>query len=269
MKRPNVLVTNDDGIDSFFLRVLVESLMKTGCQTFVAAPDKEQSWIGRAFSRWRTVSVERSTLFDTPAWAIDGTPSDCVNIALGHLLAQPPDLVVSGINIGVNLGNPLVFSSGTLAGAIEAAGSGIPAIAFSQQIDVENHFRELRRNRGHCEGAQAVSLRHAATHAARMALERIEAASSDTLPLCVYNVNFPLVTTPHTPVRPTQLASQPLGCLFEAIGKGRYTFKYKVGGPAADNEHSDIRTTITLGEISCTPLDFRVLGCTSKRSPQG
>ena len=266
MSRPKILVTNDDGINSFFLKVLIEAFIERGCELYIAAPAKEQSWIGRAFSRWRTVSVERSILFDVPAWVIDGTPSDCVNIALSHLLPKKPDMVVSGINIGCNLGTPLILSSGTLAGAIEAAGWGLPAMAFSQQVNGSEQYAILRRKQGYCEGAQAVSLRAAAAHATRLALEEIErAVVTEQRPLCVHNVNFPLETKPDTPVRATQLTYQPLGSLFEASGEGRYTFKFHAHDLPDKHEHSDIHTVFS-GNISFTTLDFQSLSRASAKT---
>ena len=101
--KPHALVTNDDGIESAFLHRLVEALLPD-FQVSVAAPAFEQSWIGRAISRRREVEVIQSpSIFPSgvDAWAISGTPTDCVNIALGNLLPKLPDIVISGINIGL------------------------------------------------------------------------------------------------------------------------------------------------------------------------
>src|SRR5882757_2560608 len=102
-----LLLTNDDSIESVFLHELVHALRNAGHELFVAAPKTEQSWIGAAKSRHRPV---RSTPTDRglscPTWIVDGTPSDCVNIAIAHLLPATklptPDAVISGINIGFN-----------------------------------------------------------------------------------------------------------------------------------------------------------------------
>ena len=117
--KPHALVTNDDGIDSIFLHRLVDALLPD-FRVSVAAPAFEQSWIGRAVSRHREVEVLQSpALFPegVDAWAISGTPTDCVNIALGNLVQGPVDIVLSGINIGFNTTETLILSSGTVAGA--------------------------------------------------------------------------------------------------------------------------------------------------------
>src|SRR3954470_19453044 len=102
-----LLITNDDGIDSVFLHELVAALVSAGHELFVVAPKTEQSWIGAAKSRHRAVASERVDRgLGCPTWIVDGTPSDCVNIGLAHLLPganfATPEAVVSGINIGLN-----------------------------------------------------------------------------------------------------------------------------------------------------------------------
>ena len=138
--KPHALVTNDDGIESVFLHRLVDALLPD-FDVSVAAPAFEQSWIGRAVSRHGEVEVIRSpSIFPAgvDAWAISGTPTDCVNIALGNLISKQPDIVLSGINIGYNTTETLILSSGTIAGAIEGALWGLPAIAFSKCVP--NHL---------------------------------------------------------------------------------------------------------------------------------
>ena len=106
--RPHALVTNDDGIESAFLHRLVEALLPD-FEVSVAAPAFEQSWIGRAISRHSEIEVIPGLAYfskDVQAWAISGTPTDCVNIALGNLLTKKPDIVLSGINIGFNTTEP-------------------------------------------------------------------------------------------------------------------------------------------------------------------
>ncbi|MBP9751180.1 MAG: 5'/3'-nucleotidase SurE, partial [Candidatus Peribacteraceae bacterium] len=98
-----LLVTNDDGIGSLFLHELIFALQAAGHETYVVAPVVEQSWTGASKTRNRPVksgAVNRG--FGCPTWMVDGTPSDCVNIALAHLLGTKVDGVVSGINVGFN-----------------------------------------------------------------------------------------------------------------------------------------------------------------------
>jgi len=130
---PTLLLTNDDGMDSPTLVPLAKALQDLGTVRIVV-PECERSWIGKAISRFETVrlrTVERDGL---TLHAVAGTPADCVSLGVHELFPQPPDLVVSGINLGLNFGTAFVLSSGTVGAAIEAALAGVPGIAFSMAI---------------------------------------------------------------------------------------------------------------------------------------
>jgi 5'-nucleotidase len=126
-----VLLTNDDGVAAPGLLALARAFSRVAT-TFVVAPEHERSAASHAITLHKPLRAARSVLAgtDVPAWATNGTPADCVVLALLDLLAQPPDVVVSGINAGANLGMDLVYS-GTVSGAVEAALFGIAAIAVS------------------------------------------------------------------------------------------------------------------------------------------
>ena len=123
---PRILVTNDDGVHSEGIHALAEALRRLGSVT-VVAPHIEASAIGHALTLRRPLRVER---LRQDVYEVDGTPTDCVNVAIARILDGPPDLVVSGINKGYNLGDDVTYS-GTVAGAMEAALLGIPGIAVS------------------------------------------------------------------------------------------------------------------------------------------
>lgn len=121
-----ILVTNDDGIHSPGLRTLARSLQTLG-RVVVVAPDRERSAVSHALTLHAPLrAVEQSSGW----WAVDGTPTDCVNLGIHGLLQATPDLVVSGINLGANLGDDLTYS-GTVAAAMEATLMGVPALAVS------------------------------------------------------------------------------------------------------------------------------------------
>src|SRR4051812_23314481 len=124
--RPLILVTNDDGVMAPGIRAAVEALRELG-DVVVAAPDRERSASSHSISLDRPLRVDE---LEPGVFAIDGTTVDCVYLALLHLVPRRPALVVSGINNGYNLGSD-VFYSGTVAGAVEAALRGVPAIAVS------------------------------------------------------------------------------------------------------------------------------------------
>ena len=85
MGKRHILVTNDDGFDSFFLRILVDRLLERFAVT-VVAPDSEKSWIGRGISRQGNVRAAPDDSLGCPGWRIGGTPTDCVNIAIEHMV---------------------------------------------------------------------------------------------------------------------------------------------------------------------------------------
>ena len=126
MKR--ILVTNDDGVHSDGIKALADAMQPLG-EVTVVAPLAEASAIGHALTLRRPLRLE--TIGDR-VYAVDGTPTDCVNIAITSVLRGMPDLVVSGINKGWNLGDDVTYS-GTVSGAFEAALLGPPGIAVSLQ----------------------------------------------------------------------------------------------------------------------------------------
>lgn len=128
MAGPDILLTNDDGIDATGLRVLAEALSEIGSVT-VVAPANDQSAVGRALSR--SVTVDNRDL----GYALDGTPADCVIAGL-ESLAPETDLVVAGCNQGANLGAYKLGRSGTVSAAVEATFFDTPAIAMSLYIPV-------------------------------------------------------------------------------------------------------------------------------------
>ena len=121
-----ILVTNDDGYGSPGIHSLARALDALG-QVIIVAPTSEASAIGHALTLRRPLRLE--TIGDR-VFAVDGTPSDCVNVAVTHVFNGLPDLLLSGINKGWNLGDDVTYS-GTVAGALEGALLGIPSIGVS------------------------------------------------------------------------------------------------------------------------------------------
>lgn len=121
-----ILVTNDDGIQSPGIATLAESLSAIG-RVVVVAPDRERSAVGHSLTLHSPLRAEEVR---PDVFAADGTPTDCVNLGIHGLIAERPDLVVSGINRGGNLGDDITYS-GTVAAAMEATLMGVPAFAVS------------------------------------------------------------------------------------------------------------------------------------------
>ncbi len=127
-----VLLTNDDGIFAEGLRALA-GCFHTVMETYIVAPDHEQSATGHAITMHRPLRAEPVKMPltpEVPAWYVNGTPADCVKLAVESLLPGKPDMVVSGINRGANLGTDVLYS-GTVSAAIEGVILGVPAIAVS------------------------------------------------------------------------------------------------------------------------------------------
>jgi 5'-nucleotidase len=124
---PVILVTNDDGIHARGLSVLAEALAPLG-EVYVVAPDREQSAVGHALTLHRPLRVDRVA---DRKFAVNGTPSDCVNLAVLGLLPEPPVLVAAGVNHGSNLGDDVTYS-GTVSAAMEGTLLGVASMAVSQ-----------------------------------------------------------------------------------------------------------------------------------------
>jgi 5'/3'-nucleotidase len=161
-----ILVTNDDGYRSEGIHALARALREIGDVTIVA-PTTEASAIGHALTLRHVLRLDR---IEERVFGVDGTPTDCVNVAVTHVFKGLPDLVVSGINKGWNLGDDVTYS-GTVAGALEAALLGMPAIAVS-----------LRQTRGDYDFS----------HAARAAAVFADAMLRRPLPPRTFlNINVP------------------------------------------------------------------------------
>lgn len=121
-----ILITNDDGVYSPGLRALATAMTALG-EAVIVAPDRNRSAVGHALTLEHPLRAEE---IEPGIFAVDGTPTDCVNLGIHGLMMQRPDLVVSGINNGSNLGDDITYS-GTVSAAMEASLMGIPAIAVS------------------------------------------------------------------------------------------------------------------------------------------
>ena len=131
MKRPLILVTNDDGINAPGIRTLISVIKDIG-DVIVVAPDSPQSGMGHAITINSTLHSSRITPKNSEIieYSCSGTPADCVKLAINELMPRKPDLCVSGINHGSNSSINVIYS-GTMSAAIEAGIEGVPAIGFS------------------------------------------------------------------------------------------------------------------------------------------
>ena len=132
------LISNDDGITASGILASKKAVEEL-CETYVVAPETQQSGIGHALTLYEPLRVNEHTLKDgSTGYGITGTPTDAVTLALFEIMDEKPDIMISGINTGFNIGKAELTTSGTLGAAIEAASFGIPTIAISLEVTRED-----------------------------------------------------------------------------------------------------------------------------------
>ena len=230
--KPLILVSNDDGIHSEGIVALAEAVRSLG-EVVVVAPDRERSAVSHSLTLHRPLRVEE---LGGGRFAVNGTPTDCVNLAINGILPRRPTLVVSGINKGANLGDDVTYS-GTVSAAMEGTLLGVPSLAISQI------------------GRSTFRFEAAAAFAARLAAWVVERGlPADTL----LNVNIPALED-----------GQPLrGFALTRMGRRRYGDAvvekvdprgrkyYWIGGEevaGVDEEGTDFHA-VAAGLISVTPI---------------
>jgi len=234
----HILLTNDDGIAAPGIQALWQELASIA-EITVVAPDSERSAMSQAITVHHPIRVDKSSIAgaNVQAWRVGGTPTDCVKIALEALLDKKPDIVVSGINNGPNMGTDVLYS-GTVSAAIEGALHGIPAIAVS------------------------LACWHAADYvpAARFAAKAVQELLTRSLPPnTLLNINVPdLPQDKITGVEITKLGVIEYENTFERRMDPRGRTYYWMGGSQVDIENEDGTDVAALknGKISVTPIHF-------------
>lgn len=249
--RPNILLTNDDGIDSPGLWAAANALRKLGFVT-IAAPRDQNSATGRSMPLSSDGRITRRVLtIGDQQWetfAVGGSPAQTVLHAIMELMPAKPDLVVSGINYGENLGQSITVS-GTVGAAMEGAALGIPSIAASLQLDDEVHYLS------HSHEVDFAVAGHFVHLFARMMLENLMPADVHLL-----KIDVPHGSTPETPWEITSLAPyryyQPY-----VIRKGSLEENGEIAGrlwvdPEKVAVHTDVHTMAVLKHVSVTPVSL-------------
>lgn len=226
-----ILITNDDGVYSEGLTLLAAALRKIpGAEVTAVAPDREQSATSHSLTLHRPLRMQK---LEEGMYAVDGTPTDCVTLAVLWLMKDaPPELVVSGINFGLNLGDDVTYS-GTVSATFEGTLLGIPSVAFSQEV------------------AESFSFAEAAEFARRF-IEQLLAEAPLPADLLL-NVNLP--------------AGEIRGVEFTRLGRRRYQqvivekedprgrrYFWIAGTPEWQEEEGTDQSAISAGKASVTPL---------------
>jgi len=159
MTKKIILISNDDGIHSLGLKGLASALEGLGA-VYVVAPDRERSAASHSLTLHRPLRIMKT---GPREYAIDGTPTDCVTLAVNSILPRTPDIVLSGINLGTNLGEDVLYS-GTVAAAMEGTMLGIPSVSmsmaapFERSVDCASEFAARITGRVLAEGLPADTL---------------------------------------------------------------------------------------------------------------
>lgn len=241
-----VLITNDDGIGAAGLHALRRALASLPeVEVHVIAPDSNRSATARSITTRSPLWVEEVSFDDgATGFATEGTPVDCVRFADLGLLGERPELIVSGINHGSNLGDDITYS-GTVAAALEGIVLGIPALAISQQSAAREMDFRLGRSFDF-------------SYSTRLATEIVRLVASDPLPPgTLINVNCPAG-------RPTGIDVTRLGKrlyndelrLVEEDGGGRRRYEIYGFEPSFEDEEGTDLAAIARGRVSVTPVHF-------------
>lgn len=234
-----ILLTNDDGIHAPGLVAMEEELRRLG-EVRVVAPATEQSGVGHSITYLTPLVVKEVFCDDRHwGWAVDGSPADCVKIGVAEFCARQPDLVVSGINGGLNTGINVLYS-GTVAAAIEGAFFGITSVAVSLQFDERAQFRRAAR-------------------LARVVIEEVLEKKGPEPQL--YNINIPTAALSGAPqVRVVPMDTAQYDEQFEKrqdpLGRVYYWLKGEPPLPS-DGRETDVSATAR-GFVAITPLGYNM-----------
>ncbi len=234
-----ILLTNDDGIYAPGLAALDRQLRRLG-EVCVVAPATEQSGVGHSITFLTPLIVKEVFHGDQRwGWAVEGSPADCVKIGITQFCPRPPDLIVSGINGGLNAGINVLYS-GTVAAAIEGAFFGVTSVAVSLEFDEHARFDK----------------------AARLARHLIEQILQKKKPEPqLYNVNVPGAALDGVPeVRAVPMDVTRYGDKFERRTDPRGRDYYWLTGepPAKTEGHETDLSALAAGQVTITPLDYNM-----------
>jgi 5'-nucleotidase len=251
-KRLRILLTNDDSHDSPLFHLAIEALREFG-DLEIAVPATEQSWKGKSMTRYGALYAERVEIHGSPAWSVTGTPADCANLAIYNLLDERPDIVVSGINIGKNIGLGFVFASGTVGACIEANIAGIPGLALSQELTRED-FIYWDEHRAFRDETSAILKQRVAELVPLVWHEFVEGHLDQS---STWNVNFPFSAAATPDIVRTRLGHTFYGECFRQRGD---QYHFGLATAALDSSPGTDDKTLSDGHVSATLLDIRSFG---------
>jgi 5'-nucleotidase len=242
----DLLVTNDDGYKSAGFVTLVKELSKKYSVTAVA-PDRGRSWIGKAITTKKELRLKKITHDGVEMFLLNGTPADCVQIGLYDIVPTRPKMVISGINIGLNIGQARTLSSGTIGAAIEGSIDGVRSIASSLSIPLA-----IREKKTDFYNPKSYSLfENAAKITTKVTSIVIDKAF---VGVDLFSLNIPFHATGETPLEITTLFRTRYGRLFHKKGN---KFLHQTPPIYFKNmeERSDLKA-LSENKISLTPMNI-------------
>ena len=242
-----LLVTNDDGIDSPSLVPFMQALSALAPARAVV-PARERSWIGKAITRFDDIRVETTERDGVEIHVADGFPADCVQLGVHSLFDERPEMVVSGINLGLNHGRAFLLSSGTVGAAAEGSIAGLPAVAFSTG--------DLTDQVNWGAFAWSASPEELWDRAASVAVDVLASIRAIGFPtdVDVLSVNYPHEADLTTPRALTGLARTGYDSIFNESTPGLYAHAFdgglRVEEPVAGTDHEALQR----GQVAITPI---------------
>lgn len=245
-----ILLTNDDSYDSPLLHILYDLLTELGHELRCVIPSTEQSWKGKAMTRFGKM-IESEVIIDGRKFTtFSGTPADCVNFGIYNFCPEKPDLVISGTNLGYNASLGFIFSSGTVGGALEAYLSGIPALSLSQKLNRDEYIFWNQKRKFKQETCDKYLSQ------TKQILEKVSLEDfSDTKEL--WALEFPDLLNEEWQVCETYPSLQNYGSAFSKAEDGSY-FHNASGLNFTDEVGTDIHA-LANGNVALNKLDFKSL----------
>ena len=254
-----VCLTNDDGYRSPLAPLLLKILPEFGeCGAFF--PAEEQSWKGKAITRHGYLEQWQEQIAGCEVQVLRGTPADCVNIGIFRDPQQKPDLVVSGVNVGCNIGLGFVMSSGTVGACLEANLAGVPAIAFSQDL-TEESYRFYREHRTLPDDVFRHLAKEQAAAARSILAVFFDTAGGLLTEPVTWSVNLPFPLQAACRVRVCSLSRSAYGSCFSCGPQGFFHNLEQVPFNMAAGEDAD---RLQRGDITVSRLDLREFGRISR-----
>lgn len=261
MQNLSILITNDDGPASPFLLPLIGSIIEQPwCRELhVVIPDREQSWIAKATSRFSTL-IARPHCFKTltSKWSCDGhlvngTPADCCSLGINNLYSRRPDLVISGINMGTNAGTAFLLSSGTVGAAIEANLYKVKSIAFSAHLP-PHIFQAWRERREDVLSELHEEWKDIASLCTQITSKLLATDAWDYAML--YSANIPWETNADTKCKFTSVTPTFFQRLF--VETAPLEFEHSVRGLQSEDDGNPLGDVevLSANAISITPIKF-------------